>query len=116
MFKNIKLYSLEHSCLPEHLIYVSFNNIRPILYVKKVRKSSKIFYLPRLISSEQEINIATHWLLKSVNNRKERKLYDRLTNEILDSYNGVGSTMNKKQNLYDIIIASRPFLNLLIYK
>ena len=94
----------------------ALNNIRPVLSVQKFWKGRKVFYLPKLISREQEIKIALKWLIKSSNNRKEKKLNQRLTNEILDCYKGTGSTLSKKQNLYDMIIESRPFLNLLIYK
>lgn len=45
---------------PIEIIYQSLLNVRPLLHVKKVRKSSKIYYLPQLISTEKRINIALH--------------------------------------------------------
>jgi ribosomal protein S7 len=54
--------------------------------------------------------------MKSVSTRKERKLEDRLTNEILDCFLGKGSTIAKKQSLYELILVNRPFLHLLRYK
>lgn len=113
LLKNLN--SIENSSSWE-IIYKSFNNIKPIIHVKKVRKSSKIFTLPKLIDTEQKINISLRWILKSVSSRKERKLEDRLTNEFLDCFFGKGSTIAKKQSLYDVILVNRPFLNLLIYK
>lgn len=113
LLKNLN--SVENSSSWE-IIYKSFNNIKPIIHVKKVRKSSKIFTLPKLIDTEQKINISLRWILKSVSSRKERKLEDRLTNEFLDCFFGKGSTIAKKQSLYDVILVNRPFLNLLIYK
>lgn len=41
-----------------NIVHQSFLNIKPILNVSKTRKSSKIFYLPKLISEEQQINLA----------------------------------------------------------
>jgi len=101
---------------PITIIYQSLLNARPLLDTKKVRKSSKIFYLPKLINTEKRINIALHWIIKSVNNRKEKKLEERLTNEFMDCFSSKGSTILKKQNLYDTIIVNRPFLHLLVYK
>ncbi len=40
------------------IIYQSVKNIRPIVNVKKVRKSSKMFYLPQLISSDKKNKLA----------------------------------------------------------
>lgn len=98
------------------VISKSLSNAKPLLHVQKTRKSSRVFYLPKLVSTEQKINIALHWLMKSVSARKERKLEDRLTNEILDCFLGKGSTIAKKQSLYELILVNRPFLHLLRYK
>lgn len=42
------------------VIYKALLNVRPLLHVKKVRKSSKVFYLPKIITTEQKINISLH--------------------------------------------------------
>lgn len=115
LIKNLKTKNIEN-CTAIDIIYQSLLNARPLVYTKKVRKSSKMFYLPKLISTEKRLNIALHWIIKSVNNRKERKLEERLTNEFMDCFFGKGSTILKKQNLYDTIIVNRPFLHLLVYK
>lgn len=116
VLKKLKENAEVNHLSPTEVIYKALLNVRPLLHIKKVRKSSKVFYLPKLINTEQKINVSLHWLLKSVENRKERKFEDRLTQEILDCFFGKGSTMSKKQNLYDTILVNRPFLHLLIYK
>lgn len=94
----------------------AFNNIKPILSIQKVKKSSKVFYLPKIIGIEQRTNLSLSWLLKSINARKERTLHLRLQNEFLDCFSGKSLTISKKQAVYDTIKVNRPFLNLLIYK
>lgn len=42
------------------VISKSLNNAKPLLHVQKTRKSSRVFYLPKLVSTEQKINIALH--------------------------------------------------------
>ncbi len=115
LMKNLKQKDID-GLTPIEIINQSLVNARPLLDVKKVRKSSKIYYLPKLVSTEKRTNIALHWIIKSVNNRKERKLEERLTNEFMDCFFSKGSTILKKQNLYDTIIVNRPFLHLLVYK
>jgi ribosomal protein S7 len=36
----------------------AFNNIKPILSIQKVKKSSKVFYLPKIINVEQRTNLS----------------------------------------------------------
>ena len=115
MIKNLKSSQIKNIS-PIDIIYQSILNVRPLIHIKKVRKSSKVYYLPKLISTEKKINIALHWIIKSVNNRKEKRLEERLTKEFIDCFFSKGSTILKKQALYDTILVNRPFLHLLVYK
>jgi small subunit ribosomal protein S7 len=115
LLKNLKNSNIENYTSLE-IIYQALLNVRPLLHTQKVRKSSKVFYLPKIITTEKKMSIALQWIVKSVNARKERKLSDRLTNEFLDCFYSKGLTILKKQNLYDTISVNRPFLHLLVYK
>lgn len=115
LLKNLKNSPIENYSSLE-IIYQALINVKPLLDIQKIRKSSKVFYLPKIITTEKKMSIALQWIIKSVNARKERKLSDRLTNEFLDCFNSKGLTILKKQNLYDTIAVNRPFLHLLIYK
>jgi len=59
LIKNLKTKNIEN-CTAIDIIYQSLLNARPLVYTKKVRKSSKMFYLPKLISTEKRLNIALH--------------------------------------------------------
>jgi len=39
------------------IIYKSMQNVKPILYLQKLRKSSKVFYLPDVITNEKKLSI-----------------------------------------------------------
>jgi ribosomal protein S7 len=59
LIKNLKSSQIAELSATD-IIYQSLLNVRPLIHTKKVRKSSKIFYLPKLISTEKRINIALH--------------------------------------------------------
>ena len=59
LIKNLKNQNLNGLSATE-VIYRALINARPLIHTKKVRRSSKIFYLPKLISTEKRINIALH--------------------------------------------------------
>ena len=59
LIKNLKHKNI-NGLTPIEIINQSLINARPLLDVKKVRKSSKIYYLPKLISTEKRTNIALH--------------------------------------------------------
>jgi small subunit ribosomal protein S7 len=98
------------------IISQAVENVKPSLHVKKVKKSTKIFYLPKVVSLKQKVNLSLHWIVKSADNRSERKFEDKLAQELLDCYKGTGLTIAKKQALYDTLNQNRPFLHMLRYK
>ena len=59
LIKNLKKQNIEN-LTPVEIISQGLANARPLLDVKKVRKSSKIYYLPKMISTEKRTNIALH--------------------------------------------------------
>ena len=59
VIKNLKHKNI-NGLTPIEIINQSLINARPLLDIKKVRKSSKIYYLPKLISTEKRTNIALH--------------------------------------------------------
>lgn len=99
------------------LINNSLNNIIPELYFNKVRRSSKVFYLPTIISEEKKIKVSLYWLKKSCNENKViLKLEDRLLNQILEAYYFQGTTIKKKESLYNLLLSNRPFLHNILYR
>lgn len=55
LLKELNLRNKKYSSV--EIIYKSFENISPILSVQKVKKSSRVFYLPRLINEEQKVSL-----------------------------------------------------------
>jgi ribosomal protein S7 len=44
----------------EEVMLQAIYNLKPQLYITKERKSRKIFYLPKIVSSEKKISLALH--------------------------------------------------------
>jgi ribosomal protein S7 len=42
------------------IISQAVENVKPSLHVKKVKKSTKIFYLPKVVSLKQKVNLSLH--------------------------------------------------------
>ena len=92
------------------IINKAIKYLKPLVYVQKVRKGRKVFYLPKVVKIEKKINICLYWLLTSVNKRKERKIQSRITKEFLDCFFNKGQSILKKRSLYKTLSSNRPFL------
>ena len=57
LLKNLKNSPIENYSSLE-IIYQALINVKPLLDIQKIRKSSKVFYLPKIISTEKKMSIA----------------------------------------------------------
>lgn len=57
LLKNLKNTNIENYTSLE-IIYQALVNVKPLLHIQKVRKSSKVFYLPKIITTEKKMSIA----------------------------------------------------------
>lgn len=98
---------------PSNFICKTLLKIQPALDVQRIRKGRRIYYMPRIINTEQKINLAINWIIKSVNIRKEKTIEERLYKEFTECFEGKGFTLKKKQTLSDTLRESRPYLYIL---
>jgi len=56
----IKLKESKLNVPAVEIISQAVENVKPSLHVKKVKKSTKIFYLPKVISLKQKVNLSLH--------------------------------------------------------
>ncbi len=75
--------------------------IRMSYFSKKV--AGKFLLIPYIVKNKQAISHSLKYLVQSINLRKERKLVDRVQNELIDVYRNMGLTVKKKQELFNII-------------
>jgi ribosomal protein S7 len=57
LLKNLKNSPIENYSSLE-IIYQALVNVKPLLDIQKIRKSSKVFYLPKIITTEKKMSIA----------------------------------------------------------
>lgn len=81
--------------------------IKPILTIKVIVKKFSNILIPNIATYEQELKIATKWLIHGTKQRTEKKnFYKKLTNEILDIlYNkkSICITLQKKEQFHETI-------------
>ena len=57
LLKNLR-YSEIIDYTPIKIINKAIINIKPLIHIQKIRKSSKIFYLPKIITTEKKTSIS----------------------------------------------------------
>lgn len=90
---------------------------KPVSYVKNVleslrmsasarmyKKGRRTVYIPYLLRPDAEYPMATRWLVKTAkNSRSEKGLANRLSNEIMETYEKKGHALQKRVDLEKLI-------------
>jgi len=93
------------------IFYEALNNASPIIEIKTKKLSGIIHNIPFEISNKKRIYIAMRWIKKYSLIRKEKYMYLKLSNEIIDCYNNTGNTIKKKNSLQKIAESNRSYYN-----
>lgn len=87
----------------------ALNNIMPVLEVKARRVGGATYQVPMEIRPERRQALGIRWLVLYSRKRSERKMEDRLANEILDALNNSGGAVKKKEETHKMAEANKAF-------
>lgn len=87
----------------------AIDNVQPKLEVRPRRVGGATFQVPMEVDQERGISLALRWIKEAADNRNERRIEDRLANELLDASNYGGAAFNKREEVHKMAEANRAF-------
>jgi len=87
----------------------AMDNVRPTLEVKPKRVGGATYQVPMEVNSRRATTLAIRWIVDYSRNRKEKTMAERLAAEIMDSANGVGTSVKKREDIFKMAEANRAF-------
>ena len=94
---------------PIEVFETAIRNVAPTVEVKPKRVGGSTYQVPIDVTQERGVTLAMRWLIQFARQRGGRSMADRLTNELLDAYNGQGSAVRKKDETHRMAEANRAF-------
>ncbi len=85
------------------------NNIMPVLEVKARRIGGATYQVPVEVRPDRRQALALRWLTNFSRNRSEKKMQDRLANEIIDAVNNTGASVKRKEEMHRMAEANKAF-------
>lgn len=96
----------------ENIVYDLLSVLKPKIRLLNKKKGSSTLKVPGLISSSQASSLALKWFFKSVKDRSEKKLEDRIFNELMEILERKSNSLKKKEEYYKLATHNRGFLRL----
>ena len=98
---------------PEKTALASFEealaNIMPQLEVKARRVGGSTYQVPMEVRPERRTALGLRWLILHSRKRGEKRMEDRLANEILDAIAGTGGAVKKREDTHKMAEANKAF-------
>jgi len=83
--------------------------VAPTLEVKSRRIGGATYQVPLEVSRDRRNTLAIRWIVTNARGRSEKTMEDRLVGELLDSAQGRGGAMKKKEDVHRMAEANKAF-------
>ena len=87
----------------------AIDNVRPLLELKSRRVGGATYQIPVEVRGDRGAQLAMRWMRNVARSRKGKPMEQRLADEILDAYNGQGTSVKKKEEIHKMAEANRAF-------
>ncbi len=87
----------------------ALDNVAPTLEVKSRRIGGATYQVPLEVTKDRRNTLAIRWVVTNARNRGEKTMTDRLVGELLDSYNGRGGAVKKREDVHRMADANKAF-------
>ena len=85
-------------------------NISPRVKLEATYLNKSTFQVPKILNIYYSTRLAIKWLIESSEKRSGKTMCIKLSNEILDSYKGIGSSIKKKEQSHKRAEANKAFI------
>lgn len=95
--------------LPLEILKESIKNISPDVEVKSKKIGGTTYNIPVHVNEKKKKYLSIKWLIYFSKKRKGKNMSEKLANEIISAYRGIGETIKKKNELHKIAESNKAF-------
>ena len=94
---------------PINIFNEAINNIKPTVEVRSRRVGGATYQVPVEVKTKRSQTLALRWLLDATRKRKNKKMSEKLFNELMDASQKKGSAMKKREEVHRMAEANKAF-------
>ena len=87
----------------------ALNNVRPLMEVKPRRVGGATYQVPVEVSQDRGLAISMQWIRQNARARAGHSMQEKLAAEFMDSFNGTGPSMKKREDTHKMAEANKAF-------
>ena len=94
---------------PIEYFHSALENVKPALEVRSRRVGGATYQVPVEVKAKRSQALALRWLIDASRKRKDKKMSDKIFNEIYDAYQNKGSAIKKKDDTHKMAESNKAF-------
>ena len=95
---------------PMKVLKRAVDNVKPLLEVKSRRVGGATYQVPVEVNPARRQSLAIRWIISYAAQRaSEKRMLDKLANEVLDAANNRGGAVKKKEDTHKMAEANKAF-------
>ena len=94
---------------PINIFNDAIKNVRPTVEVRSRRAGGATYQVPTEVKSKRSQALAIRWLIDASRKRKDKKMSDKIFNEIYDASQNRGSAIKKKEDMHKMAESNKAF-------
>ena len=94
---------------PLNIFNEAINNIKPTVEVRSRRVGGATYQVPVEVKTKRSQALALRWLIAASRKRKNKKMADKIFNELFDAYQNKGSAIKKKEDTHKMAESNKAF-------
>jgi small subunit ribosomal protein S7 len=87
----------------------AMDNVMPMVEVRPRRVGGATYQVPVEVRPDRRLSLAMRWLVGNARKRAGKTMTDKLSAELLDASQGVGSSVKKREDTHKMAEANKAF-------
>ena len=87
----------------------AINNVRPTVEVRSRRVGGATYQVPVEVKSKRSQALALRWIIDASRKRKDKKMSDKLFNELMDASQNKGVAIKKREDVHKMAESNKAF-------
>ncbi len=87
----------------------ALKNVVPFMEVRSRRVGGSTYQVPVEVKRERGISLAMRWIIQSSRTRSGKTMVEKLSSELVDAFNKVGTAIKKREDTHKMAEANKAF-------
>lgn len=84
-------------------------NVMPAVEVRPRRVGGQTYQVPMEVRPVRRRTLALRWMIENARKRSGKSMIEKLTNELVDAFNGTGASIKKREDTHRMADANKAF-------